>query len=68
MPTGASETAVHAGRPRFPGLRADSDTKTLAWRKQGLRLVPTWMALQHRGSAAAVDADTLAIGDEAVAS
>ena len=31
-------------------------------------MVPTWTALQHRGSGAAVDADTLAIGDEAVAS
>jgi hypothetical protein len=30
--------------------------------------VPTWTALQHRGSGAAIDADTLAIADEAVAS
>jgi len=30
--------------------------------------VPTWMALRHRGSGAAVDADTLVIRDEAVAS
>ncbi len=43
-------------------------TNTLAGRKQGVRLVPTWTALQHRGSGAAVDADTLAIRNEAVAS
>ncbi len=41
---------------------------TLARRKQGVHLVPTSTALQHRGSGAAVDVDTLAIGDEAVAS
>ena len=30
--------------------------------------MPKWTALEHPGSGAAVDADTLAIGDEAVAS
>ena len=43
-------------------------TNTPEGRKQGVRLAPTWTALRHRGSGAAVDADTLAIGDEAVAS
>jgi hypothetical protein len=43
-------------------------SNTLTRRKQGARLVPTSMALQHRASGAAVDSDTLAIGDEAVAS
>src|SRR5271165_6491433 len=43
-------------------------SNTLTRRKQEARLVPTWMALQHRASGAAVDADTLAIGGEAAAS
>ena len=43
-------------------------TNTLAGRKQGARLTPTWAAYRHPGSGAAVDADTLAIADEAVAS
>ena len=30
--------------------------------------MPKWTALEHPGSGAAVDADTLAIGDEAVRS
>jgi hypothetical protein len=49
------------------GLRVGSGANTLAGRQRG-RLVPTWTALQHRGSGAAFDADTLASGDEAVAS
>jgi hypothetical protein len=43
-------------------------TNTPAGRKQGVRLVPTLTGLQHRWVGSAVDADTLAIGDEAVAS
>jgi hypothetical protein len=41
---------------------------TLAGGKQGVRLAPTWAALRHPGSGAALDAGGLAIGDEAVAS
>src|SRR5208282_503964 len=39
-------------------------TNTLAGRKQGVRLAPTWAALQHRGSGATVDRDALAIGEK----
>ena len=54
-------------RPALSGSPGGFGTNTLAGGKQGVRLVPTWTVLQHRGSGAAVDADTLAIGDEAVA-
>jgi hypothetical protein len=51
--------------PRFPGLRAGSARIPSRGRKQGVRLAPNWAALQHPESGAAVDADALAIGDEA---
>ena len=60
-------------RPLRHGIRAFRVSRRLRheyprWRKQGVRRVPKWTTLEHPGSGGAVDADTLAIGDEAVAS
>ena len=54
--------------PPLSGSPGGLGTNTPAGLKQGVRLMPTWRALRHRGSGAAVDADMPAIGDEAVAS
>ena len=54
--------------PRIPGLLAGSARTRSRERKQSVRLLATWAALQHSGSDPTVEATALAIGDEAVAS
>src|SRR5271167_301802 len=54
--------------PRFPGLRADSARIPSRGESRGFAWCPRTLALLRRGNGSAVDADTPAIADEAVAS
>jgi hypothetical protein len=49
------------------GVRACSSRRPSRGRKQGLRLAPAWAALAAVGRGAAVDLDTFAIADQALA-